>query len=168
MPARPKSKPKTKGAAKAAKPKQSKAKQSKPAPSKPAPSKPKQSKPRPKKARKGRVLGDALQLDNEKQLLKHYYAGQRMESPNGGYLMLLGIRPAEGGAAIGIFECSASSLRYELEIPKATRGERDKVKEAAAAGEDPDCPRHGQGMRLVRTGKDLVCIGCGIAYGKAE
>jgi hypothetical protein len=119
------------------------------------------------KAKKGSVLGDALQLDNEKQLLRHYYAGQRMQSPNGGYLMLLGIRPAEDGGSIGIFECSASSLRYELEIPKATKSERQKVKEAMDAGEDPDCPRHGRGMRLVRTGRDLVCIACGIAYAKA-
>lgn len=117
-------------------------------------------------ARQGRVLGDALRLENEKQLLRHYYAGQRMQSPNGGYLMLLGIRPARDGGAIGIFECSASSLRYELAIPKATKSEREKVKAAMDAGEDPDCPRHGPGMRLVRTGRDLVCIACGIAYGK--
>jgi hypothetical protein len=81
--------------------------------------------------------------------------------------MLLGIRPAEGGGSIGIFECSASSLRYELDIPRATRTEREKVKRAIDAGDDPDCPRHGPGMRLVRTGRDLVCIACGVAYGKA-
>jgi hypothetical protein len=118
--------------------------------------------------KKGRVLGDALQLENDKQLLRHYYAGQRMASPNGGYLMLLGIRPAAEGSAIGIFECSASSLRYELEIPKASSQERNQVAETLATGGDPNCPRHGMGMRLVRTGKDLVCIGCGIAYGAAS
>lgn len=112
-------------------------------------------------------MDGALQLDNEKQLLKAYYAGQRMESPNGGYLMLLGIRSGEGGTAIGIFECSASSLRYEIEIPKATRNERKKVRELIDAGDDPDCPRHGFGHRLVRAGKDLVCTACGIAYAKA-
>ena len=112
------------------------------------------------------MLGDALQLDNDKQLLRHYYAGQQMASPTGGYLMLLGIRPAEGGGSIGIFECSASSLRYELDIPRATRTEREKVKRAIDSGDDPDCPRHGPGMRLVRTGRDLVCIACGVAYGK--
>ncbi len=111
---------------------------------------------------------DALQLDNEKQLLKHYYAGQRMESPNGGYLMLLGLRPGEGGASVGIFECSASSLRYEIEIPKATRTERKKVREVIDAGEDPDCPRHGPGHRLVRAGRDLVCRECGVAYARAS
>lgn len=108
-----------------------------------------------------------LKLDNEKQLLKHYYAGQRMESPMGGYLMLLGLRQGEDGDSVGIFECSASSLRYELVIPKATRGERKKVKDAIDDGQDPDCPRHGQGLRLVRAGKDLVCMACGVAYAKA-
>jgi hypothetical protein len=112
-------------------------------------------------------LVDALRLDNEKGLLKAYYAGKRMESPNGGYLMLLGIRPGEGGAAVGIFECSAASLRYEIEIPRATRTERKKVREFLDEGEDPDCPRHGPGTRLVRAGKDLVCNACGVAYARA-
>ena len=113
-------------------------------------------------------MDDALQLDNEKQLLKQYYAGLRMESPNGGYLMLLGVRPIDGGGAVGIFECSASSLRYELEIPKATRSERKKVRDAMDEGEDPDCPRHGPGTRLVRAGRDLVCMACGVAYARAQ
>jgi len=110
---------------------------------------------------------DALQLDNEKDLLRRYYAGQRMDSPNGGYLMLLGLRQGEGGSSVAIFECSASSLRYEIEIPKATRTERKKVRDALDDGEDPDCPRHGTGTRLVRAGKDLVCNSCGVAYAKA-
>ena len=121
-----------------------------------------------KKTKRGGVLDDALQLENEKQLLKHYYGGQRMESPNGGYLMLLGIRPVEGGSAVGIFECSASSLRYEIEIPKATRTERKKVRDALDEGEDPDCPRHGPGTRLVRAGRDLVCMACGVPYARAQ
>lgn len=108
-----------------------------------------------------------LKLDNEKQLLKQYYAGRRMESPNGGFLILLGLRQGDDGDSVGIFECSASSLRYELVIPKATRGERKKVKDAQDDGEDPDCPRHGQGTRLVRAGRELVCMACGVAYGKA-
>ena len=112
-------------------------------------------------------MGDPLRLDSEKQLLKQYYAGQRMESPNGGFLMLLGISSGEGGVAVGIFECSASSLRYEIVIPKATRGERKRVKERVDAGEDPDCPRHGPGVRLVRAGRDFVCNECGVAYAKA-
>jgi hypothetical protein len=111
-------------------------------------------------------LGQVLQLENEKQLLKQYYLGQQMASPNGGFLMLLGVRPVEGGGATAIFECSASSLRYELGIPKATRTERRKVKEAMEAGRDPDCPRHGVGHSLVRAGKELVCSACGITYGK--
>ena len=115
----------------------------------------------------GGVLADALRLDNEKELLKAYYAGQRMESPNGGYLMLLGVRPTEGGGAVGIFECSAASLRYEVQIPKATRTERKKVRDLMDAGDDPDCPRHGRGQRLVRAGKDLVCTACGVAYARA-
>ena len=69
---------------------------------------------------------DALQLDNEKQLLNKYYAGHQMESPNGGFLILLGVRHADDGSAVGIFECSVSSLRYELVIPKATRTERKR------------------------------------------
>ncbi|HET9949636.1 MAG TPA: hypothetical protein VFQ22_11985 [Longimicrobiales bacterium] len=107
-----------------------------------------------------------LRLENEKQLLRKYYAGQRMESPNGGYLMLLGIRSGEGGSSVAIFECSASSLRYEIVIPKATRTERKKVKDALDAGQDPDCPRHGVGVRLVRAGRDLVCRECGISYAR--
>jgi len=112
-------------------------------------------------------LVDALPLDNEKQVLKAYYAGQRIESPNGGFLILLGVRALEGGVAIAIFECSASSLRYEVEIPKATRTERKKVKDVVEEGDDPDCPRHGSGNRLVRAGRDLVCTACGIAYARA-
>ncbi len=121
-----------------------------------------------KKKKRAGILEDALQLDNEKQLLKQYYAGLRMASPNGGFLMLLGVRPIDGGGAVGIFECSASSLRYEIEIPKATRTERKKVRDAMDDGEDPDCPRHGQGTRLVRAGRDLVCMGCGISYARAQ
>jgi hypothetical protein len=115
----------------------------------------------------GRELGDVLQLDNEKHLLKLYYAGQQMPSPNGGFLMPLGVRPDGSGAAVGIFECSVSSLRYEIAIPKATRGERKAVKEILVAGNDPACPRHGVDHRLVRAGKDLVCRRCGIPFAKA-
>ena len=111
-------------------------------------------------------MGEALQLENDKQLLKQYYAGQQIASPNGGFLMLLGVRATEAGA-VAIFECSVSSLRYEALIPKATRSERKKVKEILDAGRDPDCPRHGLGTRLVRAGRDLVCRSCGIAYAKA-
>jgi hypothetical protein len=59
-------------------------------------------------------------------------------------------------------------LRYEIEIPKATRTERQKVRNAMDEGEDPDCPRHGMGTRLVRAGRDLVCMACGVAYARAQ
>ena len=111
-------------------------------------------------------MAEALHVDNEKQLLKQYYAGQQIESPNGGFLMLLGIRQADKEAT-AIFECSATSMRYEVTIPKATRTERKKVKEILDAGDDPDCPRHGSGQRLVSAGKDLVCSACGIPYARA-
>lgn len=112
-------------------------------------------------------MGDALQLDNEKQLLLQYFAGQQVESPNGGFLMLLGIRSNEDGSATAIFECNVSSLRYALVIPKATRTERKKVRDVLKEGGDPHCPRHGPGSRLVRAGRDLMCPECGIAYAKA-
>jgi hypothetical protein len=108
-----------------------------------------------------------MHLKNEKQLLKQYYAGQQMESPNGGFLILLGIRTGDDGAAAGMFECSVSSLRYEIMIPKATRAERKSVKEVISTGADPNCPRHGFESRLMRAGKDLVCHSCGVAYAKA-
>ena len=111
-------------------------------------------------------MGNALQLENEKQLLKQYYAGQQMESPNGGFLIRLGVRPQESGEATAIFECNVSWIRYEITIPKATRTERKKVKDALKDGQDLMCPRHGAFARLVRAGKDLVCSDCGVAYAK--
>lgn len=115
---------------------------------------------------RGTDLSNAVQLENEKQLLKRYYAGQQMESPNGGFLIRLGIRPQEGGGAVAIFECNVSWIRYEVTIPKATRTERKKVKDALTAGQDPVCPRHGPYARLVRAGRELVCSDCGVSYGK--
>jgi hypothetical protein len=112
-------------------------------------------------------VADALRLESSKRLLKAFYAGQRLSSPMGGFLEFLGVRSANGGGAVAFFECSASSLRYELDIPKATRTERRKVREVQDGGGEPDCPRHGPGHRLVRAGKDLVCPLCGVAYGKA-
>lgn len=108
-----------------------------------------------------------MQLDNEKQLLEQYYAGQQVESPNGGFLMLLGIRGNDDGSATAIFECNVSSLRYEIDIPKATRTERRKVREMLKEGDEAHCPRHGPGHRLVRAGMDLICPDCGVAYAKA-
>ena len=112
-------------------------------------------------------MGEALQLENRKALLGRYYEGQRMESPAGGFLMVLRVRPEDGGSAALLLECSASSLRYELQVPKATRTEKKKVKEQMAEGREPACPRHGPAQMLTRAGKDLVCSACGISYGKA-
>ena len=112
-------------------------------------------------------MTDALHLDDTKQLLKLYYAGQQIPSPNGGFLMPLVVRAQDDGTAIGLFECSVSSLRYEVVIPKATRTERKKVKEIVDAGDDPGCPRCGSLFRLVRTGKNLSCTRCGVPYGRA-
>jgi hypothetical protein len=112
-------------------------------------------------------VGDAYPLENVKSLLKNFYAQQQLPSPNGGYLILLAIRIGEKGAAMAFFECSSSSLRYQMEIPKATRTERKKVRESMDSGEDPDCPRHGPGFRLVRAGKDLVCTSCMVAFARA-
>ena len=111
-------------------------------------------------------MAEAKRIEKARQLLKEYYAGQRMESPNGGLLILLGIRPQEGGKAVGVFECSASSLRYEIVIPKATRTERKKVRDVLQQDGDPDCPRHGPDFRLARAGKNLVCSRCGVAYAR--
>lgn len=111
-------------------------------------------------------MAEAKRIEKARQLLKEYYAGQRMESPNGGFLILLGIRPQENGKAVGVFECSASSLRYEIVIPKATRTERKKVRDVLQQDGDPDCPRHGPDFRLARAGKNLVCSRCGVAYAR--
>lgn len=111
-------------------------------------------------------MAEVKRIEKARKLLKEYYAGQRIESPNGGFLILLGIRPQEGGTAVGVFECSASSLRYEIVIPKGTRTERKKVRDVLKQGGDPDCPRHGPDFRLVRAGKNLVCSHCGVAYAR--
>ncbi len=108
----------------------------------------------------------ALRLDKQKQLLKNYYAGMQTESPNGGFLILLVIKPNDDASAMAVFECSASSLRYEVTIPKAGRAERKAVKALLDAGKDPECPRHGAGFRLVRAGKNLVCTHCGVPYAR--
>ena len=112
-------------------------------------------------------MGEAYPLENTKALLKNFYAGQQIPSPNGGYLIPLATRAGEKGAALVLFECSSSSLRYQMEIPKATRTERKKVRDVIDSGEDPDCPRHGVGHRLVRAGKDLICSRCMVAFAKA-
>lgn len=103
-----------------------------------------------------------------KRLLRQYYQGARLDSPMGGFLEPLGVRHEDDGSGIAIFECSASSLRYQLVIPKATRTERKNVKDALEEGRDPSCPRHvDPPRRLQRVRGNLVCTACGVAYAKA-
>ena len=112
------------------------------------------------------LVDGALPVENRKAALRNFYEGVQIPSPNGGFFIPLGVRAGEDGTANLFLECSASSLRYWLEIPKATRTERKKVKDVLATGEDPVCPRHVPPERLVRVGRDLVCQLCSIAYGK--
>lgn len=103
-----------------------------------------------------------------KRLLQLYYQGARLDSPMGGFLEPLGVRYDDDGSGTAIFECSASSLRYHLSIPKATRTERKKVKDALDEGIDPSCPRHvDPPRRLQRVKGNLACTACGVAYAKA-
>ena len=74
----------------------------------------------------------------------------------------------DDGTGRAILECSTSSLRFELTIKKATRTEKQKVKEAQAAGSDPTCPRHGSDQRLSRLGSYWFCPQCGVRYGRAS
>jgi hypothetical protein len=106
-------------------------------------------------------------LPKSKKLLERYYAGKRLESPLGGNLDILGIRESDRGTGRVLMECNASSLRYVLIIPKATRTEKTKIKEILAAGDDPSCPRHSPDQRLSKSGKDWVCALCGVSYGKS-
>jgi len=107
-----------------------------------------------------------IPLPKEKKLLQSYYAGERLASPMGGQLDILGVREGEGGVGRVLLECNVSSLRYVLTIPKATRAERGTIKEAIEGGDDLNCPRHGGYYRLSKSGKNWVCQQCGIAYGK--
>lgn len=109
---------------------------------------------------------EALPLPDSKKLLKLYYAGLQIPSPQGGFLELLRVRTESDRSARAIFECNTSSLRYALAIPAATRTEKKKVKDRQEEGADPSCPRHGPTTRLGRVGHDLVCPACGVVYGK--
>jgi hypothetical protein len=108
-----------------------------------------------------------IPLPKDKKLLQRYYSGERLDSPMGGQLDILGVREGEGGTGRALLECNTSSLRFVLVIPKATRTERAKVKEALEAGEDLFCPRHGPYQRLSKSGKQWVCSECGVPYGKS-
>ncbi|MFO8175903.1 MAG: hypothetical protein ACQET1_07815 [Gemmatimonadota bacterium] len=111
--------------------------------------------------------GNPIQLPKDKKLLQKYYAGERLPSPMGGHLDVLGVREGEKGMGRVLLECNASSLRFVMEIPRATRAEKEKVKELVQQGGDPHCPRHGPYHPLSKSGKEWVCSLCAISYGKA-
>jgi hypothetical protein len=108
-----------------------------------------------------------LSLPDEEDLLRLYYEGGRLPSPSGGFLMVLGVRPEDEGTGSILLECTSSSLRYQMSVPKATRTERRKVRAMIDEGSDPKCPRH-QGQLLVRIRHNLACAGCGVLYAKAK
>ncbi len=66
-----------------------------------------------------------------------------------------------------MMECNASSLRFVLSIPKATKTEKADIKKKIEAGEDLFCPRHVDEQRLSKSGKSWICALCGVSYGKS-
>lgn len=101
-----------------------------------------------------------------KTLLEAYYKGGHLPSPMGGFFDPLRVRTESDGSGTVLLECSASSLRYELSVPKATRQEKAAVKAAQDADEPVVCPRHSEPtLRLRRVGGHLVCPQCGVRYG---
>lgn len=108
-----------------------------------------------------------LTVPDEDSLLRLYYDGGRLPSPSGGFLMVLGVRPEDEGSGSILLECTASSLRYKVSVPKATRSERRRVRDMIDGGSDPKCPRH-QDQLLVRIRHDLACPRCGVRYAKAK
>ncbi len=108
-----------------------------------------------------------LPVPDQDALLGLYYDGGRLPSPSGGFLMVLGVRPEDEGSGSVLLECTASSLRYKMSVPKATRSERKKVRDMIAEGIDPKCPRH-QEQILTRIRHDLACSRCGVLYAKAK
>jgi len=108
-----------------------------------------------------------IPLPKSKKTLERYYAGKRLDSPLGGFLDVLGIREGKDGKGRVLLECNASSLRFVLVVPKATRPEKVDVKEALEAGDDLFCPRHGSEQRLSKSGKNWICPLCGVSYGKS-
>ena len=111
--------------------------------------------------------GNPIPLRKEKKLLQKYYAGERLPSPMGGQLDVLGVRDGKSGAGSVLLECNTSSLRFVLVIPKATRAEKAAMKEVLETGGDPVCPRHGVHHPLSKSGKDWVCPLCAVSYGKS-
>ncbi len=111
--------------------------------------------------------GERLTLPDEDSLLGLYYDGGRLPSPSGGFLMVLGVQPEAEGSGAVFLECTSSSLRYRMSVPKATRAERKKVRDLIDDGRDPECPRH-QGQLLTRIRHDFACARCGVRYAKAK
>ncbi len=111
--------------------------------------------------------GQRVDLPDQDGLLGLYYEGGRLPSPSGGFLMVLGVHAESEGSGSVLLECTSSSLRYRMSVPKATRAERKKVRGMIDDGDDPKCPRH-QGQRLTRIRHDFACPKCGVRYGKAK
>ena len=105
-------------------------------------------------------------LSDEKSLLRLYYEGNRLPSPTGGFLMVLRVQPEADGSGSILLECNSSSLRYRLNVNKATRTERTKVRDIMEDGQEPRCPRHVDHL-LIRVRNDVLCPLCGVRYGKA-
>jgi hypothetical protein len=115
----------------------------------------------------GVVEGDTpFSLSDEKSLLVLYYEGNRLPSPTGGFLMVLRVQPEADGSGSILLECSTSSLRYRLNVNKATRTERTKVREMIEEGREPKCPRHVEQL-LIRVKDDFLCPLCGVRFAKA-
>jgi len=108
---------------------------------------------------------EPLTLDNETEVLRHYYEGSQLPSPMEGFLAAIHVQYEDDGSGTVLFECLSSSLRFKLHIKKATRTERSKVKEMIDSGVDPICPRHVD-MRLARVGPNFICPACGVRYGR--
>lgn len=106
-------------------------------------------------------------LPDEKALLRLYYEGGRLPSPTDGFLILLRVQPEADGSGSILFECNSSSLRFRLNVPKATRTERTKVKAMVEGAHEPKCPRHLGEELLVRVKNDYLCPLCGVRYAKA-
>lgn len=110
--------------------------------------------------------GNPIPLPRDKKLLQKYYAGERLSSPMGGQLDILGVREGDRGTGRVMMECNASSLRYVMVIPRATTAEKAEVRKVAEKGDDPHCPRHGPRQPLSKSGKEWVCHLCAIPFGK--
>jgi hypothetical protein len=110
---------------------------------------------------------ERLTLPDQDGLLELYYDGGRLPSPSGGFLMVLGVRPEDEGSGSILLECTSSSLRYQIRVPKATRAERKKVRHMIDEGGEPKCPRH-RGQLLTRIRHDFACPNCGVRYAKAK